>query len=475
MRNWHAGVIVMSRRLLSLILSIVLCSGVIAGVLLPAGPAAAAKPDWFLAEGSTAWGFDAQISIQNPNNQVVNAQVTYLGQTGVITTITYFLYATSQTNINVKNAIGEKDFSAKVHCIEGLTIAVDRTMYWMGGPGSDADKEMELHSSVGVEAASPTWFLPEGSSAWGFETWLLIQNPNNVGTTCHITYMIEGAAPQYFDKVVPANSRRTFNMADDIGSHDASIRVESPPPQPVIVERSVYRNSRRLGTDSTGATAAANAFLLGEGTTAWGFTTYLLIQNPTGAPVDVAVWFLTPGGPVPYPGITMPALSRRTIRVNDYLPNTDCSFYVQGLAGANIVAERSMYWGGDTPFGEAAHDSIGVDNPHYKWYLPDGGCGQLTETWTLVQNPNNVPVNILITYMSEAGTTTLAIDTLQPYTRKTYDMAHFVPQLGNYATKVESTTPNFGIIVERSMYYDTQALGKTFRTGGSNTIGAWED
>jgi hypothetical protein len=344
----------------------------------------------------------------------------------------------------------------------------------MGGPGSEQDKNMETHSSVGVTDPSTAWFLPEGSSAWGFETWLLIQNPNAFDVTCHLTYMIEGDVPAYRDKVVPANSRRTYDMADDIGSHDASIRVETLAGQPVIAERSMYRNSRRLGTESVGATLPATDFYLAEGTTAWGFTTYLLIQNPMGAPADVAVWFLTPGGPVPYPAFSMPALSRKTIRVNDFLPNTDCSIYVQGLGGANILAERSMYWGGDTVFGEAAHDSIGVSGSHPKWYLPDGGCQDILETWTLVQNPNATPVNITVTYMSVGGTPTSFTDTLQPYTRQTYNMANRVAW-GNYATEVESTTPGVNIIVERSMYWDTGAMGKTFRTSGSNTIGAWED
>ena len=95
--------------------------------------------------------------------------------------------------------------------------------------------------------------------------------------------MIEGESPETFTKTVPANSRETFNMADDIGNKDASIKVTSD--IPVIPERAMYRNNRREGHDSIGTTAPAQRLLPGRGQrTAWGFTTYVLVQNPNAAP-----------------------------------------------------------------------------------------------------------------------------------------------------------------------------------------------
>ena len=94
---------------------------------------------------------------------------------------------------------------------------------------------------------------------------------------------------------MPANSRESFNMADDIGDKDASIKVTSD--IPVIPERAMYRNNRREGHDSIGTTAPATDYYLAEGTTAWGFTTYVLVQNPNGSAVDVTITYMTPDGP----------------------------------------------------------------------------------------------------------------------------------------------------------------------------------
>jgi len=62
--------------------------------------------------------------------------------------------------------------------------------------------------------------------------------------------MIEGAEPQTVNHDIPATSRKSFSMKDDIGEQDASIKVESD--IPVIPERSMYWNHKGAGTDTIG-------------------------------------------------------------------------------------------------------------------------------------------------------------------------------------------------------------------------------
>src|SRR5659263_730154 len=95
------------------------------------------------------------------------------------------------------------------------------------------------------------------------------------------------------------------------------------------------------------------------------------------------------------------------MRVNDQLtPNTDVSTQVHG--SAPIIAERSMYW--DNGTGEACHDSIGMDQAHTTFYLPDGQTSGGYETWTLVQNPNASAVNVCLLYTSDAADDLLCVD-----------------------------------------------------------------
>ena len=428
-----------------------------------AGPQPAApEPNatWYLAEGSTNWGFDCWISILNPNTTPVDATITYMPTGAANVTQEVTLPAQSRTTVMPKDKVGNVDFSTKVASNDDdKPIAVDRTMMWTG-QGAAAP---EAHSSIGVNAPANTWFLPEGSSAWGFECWLLIQNPNNTTANCTVTYMTESNGPMVVNHSVPANSRATFNMATDIGAKDASIKVECP--IPVIPERAMYRNNRREGHDSIGTTTAAADYFLAEGTTDWGFTDYVLVQNPNPTPTDVTLTFMTPSGPVTQPAFPMAANSRKTIRVNDIaaVSKTDLSTQVHG--SQPIIAERAMYWNNGT--GEATHDSIGMDQPHTTFYLPDGEVAAGVETWTLVQNPNDEDVNIQVSYLTPSGAPVTFTDSVPANSRKTFNMADKSID-GAAGVVVTSTSDGLPIMCERAMYFFN-------RGAGTDTIGGFSD
>ena len=418
-------------------------------------------PDtWYLAEGTTAWGYDCYITIENPSNESVTAEVTYMTGAGEITGGTVNLPATSQATVNPRDTLGDQDFSTKVECKEGKRIAVDRTMSWTGEGAPSPDG----HCSIGVTSPDTTWYLPEGSSAWGFQCWILIQNPNATEATAQVTYMIEGAGPQTFTKTIPANSRKTYNMANDIGEKNASIKVEAD--KPVIPERAMYRNEGRSGHDSIGTTTPATSYYLAEGTTNYDFTTYVLVQNPQETSTTVNVTYLTTSGEVPHPEnpITMEANSRKTIEVNKFLPGTDFSTRVTG--SAPIIAERAMYW--DYGLGEAAHDSIGMESPHTTFYLPDGQTSNGRETYTLVANPNDSSVTVEISYITPDGTGNVTFqETIGPNSRMTYFMAD-AGITDRAAVLVTSKTSGNKIMVERAMYWND-------RGAGTDTIGGYSD
>ena len=192
----------------------------------------------------------------------------------------------------------------------------------------------------------------------------------------------------------------------------------------------------------------------------------MLIENPNPGPCDVTVSYMTPDGKVTKPAFTLPGLSRKTIKVNDALPGTDLSAMVHGTLP--IVAERAMYW--DNGTGEACHDSIGTPSAQPTWYLADGRSGygfeRTFETWTLVQNPNDTPVDISVTYLTYNGAANKSFtDTIPANSRRSYNMADKIKD-ASAGTVVESKTAGKNIIVERSMYWDN-------RSAGTCTIGSW--
>ncbi|MHB8894382.1 MAG: hypothetical protein ACYC99_04275 [Candidatus Geothermincolia bacterium] len=413
---------------------------------------------WFLAEGSTDWGFSCYITIENPNNTQVNVEVTYMPTSGANVVENMVLPASSQTTLTNDHLLtamgGKKDFSTVVYCTDEKTIAADRTMIWTGTGAASP----EAHNSIGVTGPAKVWYLPEGSSAWGFECWLLIANPNAADATCQVTYMIEGVGPKTITHVVPGLSRRTYSMVEDVGSVDASIKVDSN--IEVVPERAMYRYNRREGHDSIGVRAAQPSYSLAEGTTAWGFTTFILIQNPNDIDTQIDMTYMTNDGPKPQLAFVMPPNTRKTIRVNDTLESMDFSTLVEG--SNPIIAERAMYWNNGT--GEACHDSVGTGMAQSYWYLPDGESSGGRETWTLVQNPGLEPADITITYLTPTGAAAKTVtDTIDPESRKTYNLKDVVPD-GRAAIMV--TTPQ-AVIVERAMYWNN-------RGAGTDTLGGWD-
>jgi hypothetical protein len=400
---------------------------------------------WYLAEGSTAWGFDCYIAVQNPNDDAVTIQVTFMTKRGPVRARDMWMSARSQLIIHPRDFLGEADFS---------------TMTWTGAGAAHG----EGHSSIGVNRPAKTWYFAEGSSAWGFECWLLVQNPNKTAAHCRVTYMLDGGGEKVFSKDVPASSRRTFDMSDDIGNVDASIKVESD--VDVIPERAMYRYQRREGHDSIGLTYPSQDFYLPEGSTNWGFTTYVLVQNPGAEPASVQLTYMTSRGPVTMPAFTMPAFSRKTVRVNDELPGADVSTRVH--ADRPVIAERAMYWGAGTAAGEASHCSVGMTDPHTAFYLPDGRIGGGYETWTLVQNPNECDVDIEITYFKTGQKPVVIARRIPAASRRSYSMASVFGGSARASVMVRSLTRRKKILVERAMYWDSRAAG-------TDTVGAFSD
>ncbi len=420
---------------------------------------------WYMAEGSTNWGFDCYISIENPNSTAVNVKLTYMTSTGAVAGPNVAMPAASQATVYPSETMGAADFSTKVECVEGKPISVDRTMSWAGSGAACP----EAHCATGVTSPAGTWYMPEGSSNWGFECFVLIQNPNAAAADCTVTWMIEGESPVQTDVSVGGSSRMTLNMADIIGAKDASIKVTSD--SDIICERAMYRNNRREGHDSTGTPTAAADYYLAEGCTGFGFTTYILVQNPQDSATDVAITYQAAAGPVTGPAFTMPANSRKTICVNDTtaIPGDDPSFSTHVHGTQSIIAERAMYWNGGPDYGQVCHDSIGLDAPHATWCLADGQTSEGRETWTLVQNPNDADVTVEITYMTPDGTgNVVKTETIAAGSRKSFNMAEHSGITGRAAIMVVSKTSGKKVMCERAMYWNSRGTG-------TDTIGGYSD
>ncbi|MHB8896297.1 MAG: DUF5719 family protein, partial [Candidatus Geothermincolia bacterium] len=98
---------------------------------------------FYFAEGTTRPGFDAYLSVQNPDDSSVDVNVTYLKGDGKTATQSVTVAARARATLHPADVLGvgadsAHDFSATVTCDVGRQVIVERPMYfnyngWTGG------------------------------------------------------------------------------------------------------------------------------------------------------------------------------------------------------------------------------------------------------------------------------------------------------------------------------------------------------
>ena len=409
------------------------------------------KRSWYFAEGTTAHGFEEFICIQNPtvNEAIVMATYMLPEGKGEQAGVAFRLAAGTRTTINVGDIIKESDVSIRVDADQD--IICERSMYW--------NNRIEGTDSIGVMEPGTTWLLPEGCTDYGFEEYLCIQNPTSSTATINITYNTTTGPQNRQPLQVPAKSRQTIRVNDEVGPTNVSIVVNSD--KQIVAERAMYWEGRRGGHSSIGAGSPAGSWFLAEGSTNWGFDTFILIQNPSTRPTTVNVSFLTTDGLIPMKPFTVGAGSRYTINARDEIGGKDFS---TGVTGSEpITCERSMYWNNGT--GKAGHDTIGVTKATYSNYLAEGCTDYGFDTYVLISNPNNEVNDVRVTYMTPAGVEPRAPITMQPNTRYTVHVNEDLAASRVAPTDVSiSVVGNFPVVAERAMYWQNKG-------GGHDSIG----
>ena len=423
---------------------------------------------WYLAEGSTAWGFRDHIIIENPNNSEVTAEMTFMLDDGSTVVKDTTVAAESSLNVDAEPLVGNRDFSTKVVAMGGEDIAVSRVMLL------NYYQQCMIHSSIGVEEPAPEWWLAEGSTGGDFETWVLVQNPQSKPVLVGLFYDTPSGPVEGPELTLPANSRHTFNVADTLpNEYSVSTMVEAS--DPVIAERAMYWNNRKGGHESVGVSSPGKLWYLPEGSTGGDFETWVLVQNASDTTANVKMSFQTDAGPRPGPSFAMKPGTRQTFRVSDYVPNT-YSVSTTVTADQEVVAERAMYWGNRIE----GHDSIGYQDAHKYFLLPYGQCGPDSsfpgsnwETWTLIQNPTASDIVCRVYYLPQYGGKIYQVDVLVPaHSRKSVNMADSLPPEGGLAgIIVTAHSGGTTILAEGSSY---AAINGT-RFCGCDSIGGFDD
>ncbi|OFW56323.1 MAG: hypothetical protein A2Y75_03745 [Candidatus Solincola sediminis] len=412
--------------------------------------------EWYLAEGCTGFGFEEWILIGNPNSWKTHVLIDYMIEGAAVQTQELEVDPRSRTSIRVNSVIGDgKNVSARVEGYHGDSLLVERAMYWNNKQGG--------HCASGVTSLSNQWYLAEGCTAGGFETWVLLQNPGDTAANVNITYMNKDGEKAGPALSLPAKSRTTINAASTMGSDwNVSTKIDSD--QPIIAERAMYWNDKRAGHDGTGVSSLSNQWYLAEGCTAGGFETWVLLQNPGDAAANVNITYMNADGVKAGPTVTLPAKSRTTINAADIMGN-DWNVSTKIDSDQPIIAERAMYWDNTASGKGGGHCENGVTHGKFRSFLAEGCTAGGFETWALFQNPGNMDATVYITYLTGDGAVEREPLLVPAGKRVSISEKNDIGETYDVSFQATSTAP---VVIERAVYWNNKLDGSC-----SQGLAAW--
>lgn len=197
----------------------------------------ALKPSnkWYFAEGCTTGSFDTYILVMNPNSFSVPVSVRFITSDGKNSAVNFGMPAFSRRTVSVDRIKGfdSREFSTEVSCSVAPLVA-ERAMYFKYGEISGG------HCVLGHAELSRDWFLAEGYTAHGFDTYVLIVNPGKKCANVKAEFMLNKGRNIERRFKIPANSRHTICVDSIVGLESAefSLRIESD--TQLMAERSMY-------------------------------------------------------------------------------------------------------------------------------------------------------------------------------------------------------------------------------------------
>jgi Cysteine-rich secretory protein family/Family of unknown function (DUF5719) len=401
--------------------------------------------------------FDSYVLLMNPNDGAARVEVTFQGEDGSNKSFDYTIEGHSRFTVPVRETVGSGSFSTDVK--SDIPVLAERAMYFRyAGRTGGSD-------SIGATSPSKTWFFAEGYTGDTFDTWVLLQNPNDSEAVVTLSFMrSDGGSITQQVKIEP---RRRYSLhVDDVpGLESSEVSTQVTSSLPIVAERAMYFNygGNDGGHDSIGASSTSNTWFFAEGYTGDTFDTWVLLQNPNDGTATVNLEFMKEDGSIVTKKVNVQGRRRLSVHVDE----------VPGLAAASvstsvdsdlpIVAERAMYFNYQGRKG--GHATIGAAAPSQEWYLAEGFTGGEFDEYVLLLNPGDKATSVDVLFMRPDGLTVSRKVEMGPHSRYTIHVDEIENlEATDVSTKVTSAAP---IVVELAEYFNFNGL-----TDGNNAMGS---
>ncbi|MEW6554175.1 MAG: hypothetical protein AB1384_07820 [Actinomycetota bacterium] len=257
------------------------------------------------------------------------------------------------------------------------------------------------------------WYFAEGYTGADFQEYLCLGNPGTAPITARVTYLFPDGTSQSSYYSVPASSRTTVDVNDEVGpNREVSMFISSSDPG-LIAERPMYFSygpGWTGGHDAVGAEWASSAWYFAEGYTGPGFDEWLCVLNPGGEPAHLRFRFQTQTAGEIIPAFqTVPPYSRASFSANSLLGGVTYETSLLLESDLPVVAERPMYFdylGGNPAAPKhwtGGHCVMGATGLGTDYYFAEGYTGPGFDEYITIQNPFGAPITVDAEYQLGPG------------------------------------------------------------------------
>ncbi len=424
-------------------------------------PPSQVQSRYYLAEGYTGAGFHEYITIMNPLDHGANVQLRYMLPSGLSAVKVYWIEARCRFTVNVNSTILGSNVSVAAISNEP-DIVVERVMYFNCGGRTGGT------AVVGIDQLSTTWYLAEGYTGGGFDTWLCMMNANlTENVLAKVTYMTTDSTVDGGTYNLIPKSRTTISVDSKLPNHQVSIMVESLNGIPLAVERAMYFNYGDIdgGHGAKATSSPETTWYFAEGYTGGLFDVWLVVQNPdpTRTAHCTAV-FMKPGGVTQQKDFTVDPSRRFTLGVDSIPGMGNTEFSTKLESDIPVIAERASYFNYRGYTG--GHDVVGTPSPASSWYFAEGYTSSTFDTYLTIQNPNEEEVTVTCRFFRPQPNPPIERSyKISGKSRFTLN-AKSIPEL--YSTEFSMVITSVGgdVIAERPMYFNYNGWN-----GGHDTLG----
>ncbi len=435
-----------------------------------------------LAEGATSAFFDTRLAILNPGVSDAAATLSFLRNGSVPVDMPFVVPARTRATVWPRTVPGLESAEFATTVTADAPLVVDRTMTWdAAGYGA--------HSETAADTSSPVWYFAEGATHGGFALFYLLQNPNPSSVDVRIRYLRGTGDPLEKTYTLPPRSRTNVwvnveefpGLGQALAAAEVSAVITSVSGAPIIAERAMYRSGHGrvfdAGHGSLGVDAPSTRWFFAEGRTGPFFDEFVLVANPTDTDARVRLTYLLDDGRTYARTFVAPANARSGIWVDQEvfdgvsghpLADAALSLAVESLDGVPLIAERAMWWPGDSTTWHEAHAASGTTVTGTVWALADGEVGGAAQaqTYVLVANTSAWAGRARVTLLFEDGSSASRDYALAPLSRTN---AAIGPDFGadaegrRFGILVEALgesddAPAPAIVVERATYADADGV-----------------